>query len=30
MADNTHKDPKDWVSGSDPMTGGSGLLLEDT
>lgn len=21
MADNTQKDPKDWVSGDDPMTG---------
>ncbi|SDO20272.1 DUF3072 domain-containing protein [Afipia sp. GAS231] len=24
MADNTQKDPKDWVSGDDPVTGAQG------
>jgi hypothetical protein len=28
MADNTQKDPKDWVSGSDPMTGAQGSYLK--
>jgi hypothetical protein len=29
MADNTQKDPKDWVSGDDPMTGAQGLVPEN-
>ncbi|WP_398471192.1 DUF3072 domain-containing protein [Tardiphaga sp.] len=28
MADNTQKDPKDWVSGSDPMTGAQASYLK--
>lgn len=28
MADNTQKDPKDWVSGDDPMTGAQGSYLK--
>lgn len=28
MADNTQKDPKDWVSGEDPMTGAQESYLE--
>ena len=28
MADNTRKDPKDWVSGDDPMTGAQESCLE--
>lgn len=28
MADNTQKDPKDWVSGDDPMTGAQQSYLE--
>jgi hypothetical protein len=28
MADNTQKDPHDWVSGSDPMTGAQGSYLK--
>jgi hypothetical protein len=28
MADNTQKDPQDWVSGSDPMTGAQGSYLK--
>ncbi len=28
MADNTHKDPKDWVSGDDPMTGAQESYLK--
>jgi Protein of unknown function (DUF3072) len=28
MADNTQKDPKDWVSGSDPMTGAQESYLK--
>lgn len=28
MADNTQKDQKDWVSGSDPMTGAQGSYLK--
>jgi hypothetical protein len=28
MADNTQKDPKDWVSGDDPMTGAQESYLE--
>ncbi|AWM01149.1 DUF3072 domain-containing protein [Bradyrhizobium amphicarpaeae] len=28
MADNTEKDPKDWVSGSDPMTGAQESYLK--
>jgi hypothetical protein len=28
MADNTQKDPRDWVSGSDPMTGAQASYLK--
>lgn len=28
MADNTQKDPKDWVSGADPMTGAQASYLK--
>jgi hypothetical protein len=28
MADNTEKDPKDWVSGNDPMTGAQASYLK--
>lgn len=28
MADNTQKDPKDWVSGNDPMTGAQASYLK--
>jgi len=28
MADNTQKDPKNWVSGDDPMTGAQESYLE--
>ncbi len=28
MADNTQKDPKDWVSGNDPMTGAQESYLK--
>ncbi len=28
MADNTQKNPKDWVSGSDPMTGAQQSYLK--
>jgi hypothetical protein len=28
MADNTEKDPKDWVSGDDPMTGAQESYLK--
>ncbi|MGX1163936.1 hypothetical protein AB7M16_000202 [Bradyrhizobium sp. USDA 372] len=28
MADNTRKDPKDWVSGDDPMTGAQESYLK--
>ena len=28
MADNTQKDPKDWVSGDDPMTGAKESYLK--
>ena len=28
MADNTQKNPQDWVSGSDPMTGAQGSYLK--
>lgn len=28
MADNTQKDPKDWVSGEDPMTGAQQSYLK--
>jgi hypothetical protein len=28
MADNTQKDPKDWVSGDDPMTGAQASYLK--
>lgn len=28
MADNTQKDPNDWVSGSDPMTGAQSSYLK--
>jgi hypothetical protein len=28
MADNTQKDPKDWVSGHDPMTGAQASYLK--
>jgi hypothetical protein len=28
MADNTRKDPKDWVSGDDPMTGAQASYLK--
>lgn len=28
MANNTQKDPEDWVSGSDPMTGAQGSYLK--
>ena len=28
MADNTQKDPKDWVSGGDPMTGAQQSYLK--
>ncbi|MCK1723462.1 DUF3072 domain-containing protein [Bradyrhizobium sp. 141] len=28
MADNTGKDPKDWVSGNDPMTGAQESYLK--
>lgn len=28
MADNTEKDPKDWVSGDDPMTGAQQSYLK--
>ena len=28
MTDNTQKDPKDWVSGDDPMTGAQQSYLE--
>ena len=28
MADNTQKDPKDWVSGDDPMTGAQESCLK--
>jgi DUF3072 family protein len=28
MADNTQKDPKDWVSGDDPMTGAQESYLK--
>jgi hypothetical protein len=27
--DNTKKDPEEWVSGDDPMTGASSFLSED-
>jgi len=27
MADNTEKDPRDWVSGNDPMTGAQASYL---
>jgi hypothetical protein len=28
MADNTEKDPRDWVSGDDPMTGAQHSYLK--
>jgi hypothetical protein len=28
MADNTQKDPNDWVSGEDPMTGAQASYLK--
>ena len=28
MANNTQKDPKDWVSGDDPMTGAQASYLK--
>ncbi len=28
MADNTQKDPKDWLSGDDPMTGAQESYLK--
>ncbi|MBP1093702.1 DUF3072 domain-containing protein [Bradyrhizobium diazoefficiens] len=28
MADNTQKDPEDWVSGDDPMTGARASYLK--
>lgn len=28
MADNTEKDPKDWVSGDDPITGAQASYLK--
>jgi hypothetical protein len=28
MADSTQKDPKDWISGSDPVTGAQEWYLE--
>lgn len=28
MADNAQKDPKDWVSGDDPMTGAQASYLK--
>jgi Protein of unknown function (DUF3072) len=28
MNDNTHKDPKDWVSGDDPITGAQASYLK--
>ncbi|MBJ7403123.1 MAG: DUF3072 domain-containing protein [Bradyrhizobium sp.] len=28
MADNTQKDPKDWISGDDPMTAAQQSYLE--
>lgn len=28
MADNTQKDPSDWVSGDDPMTGAQASYLK--
>lgn len=28
MADNTRKEPKDWVSGADPMTGAQESYLK--
>jgi hypothetical protein len=28
MANNTEKDPKDWVSGDDPMTGAQASYLK--
>lgn len=28
MADNTRKDPKDWVSGDDPITGAQASYLK--
>jgi hypothetical protein len=28
MADNTQKEPQDWVWGSDPMTGAQGSYLK--
>jgi Protein of unknown function (DUF3072) len=28
MADNTQKNPKDWVSGNDPMTGAQASYLK--
>ena len=28
MADNTRKDPEDWVSGDDPMTGAQASYLK--
>lgn len=28
MADNTEKDPRDWVSGDDPMTGAQESYLK--
>lgn len=28
MADNTEKNPKDWISGSDPMTGAQASYLK--
>jgi hypothetical protein len=28
MADNTEKDPRDWVSGDDPMTGAQASYLK--
>jgi hypothetical protein len=28
MADNTQKDPKDWVSGDDPITGAQASYLK--
>jgi Protein of unknown function (DUF3072) len=28
MADNTQKDPKDWISGDDPMTGAQASYLK--
>ena len=28
MADNTQKEPKDWISGDDPMTGAQASYLK--